>query len=116
MAALVAEVIAMPDGEPGTAVITSDGPGRVVVSTEAMSRQLLILAESYHPGWHIEIDGSEGRLMRVYGDFMGCLVDAGAHEVVFTFQPASLRTGILLSFLGLLSTPFFFLVLTLRRK
>jgi len=32
-------------------------------------------------------------VLRVYGDFMGCVVDAGQHEVQFRFLPRSFAIG-----------------------
>ena len=75
----------------GRAQITKDQPGNVSIRTWAPTRQLLILSESYHEGWQASVDGSRCEIVRVYGDFMGCVVAAGAHEVHFLFAPPSLR-------------------------
>jgi hypothetical protein len=37
----------------------------------------------------------------VYGDFLGCVVESGRHEVEFRFRPVSFRVGAWLSGLGL---------------
>ncbi len=84
----------------GEAVLTCDRPGDVRVSTEAGSRQLLVLAESCHEGWQASIDGRPCPVVRVYGDFMGCVVGPGRHAVEFRFRPWSLRAGAWLSALG----------------
>jgi hypothetical protein len=75
----------------GRAQITKDQPGNVSIRTWAPTRQLLILSESYHEGWQASVDGSRCEIVRVYGDFMGCVVAAGGHEVQFRFDPPSLR-------------------------
>jgi hypothetical protein len=95
--ALVARPVSLPappadgSGSPGRARITKDEPGNVWIRTEAPTRQLLVLSESYHEGWQASVDGSRCEIVRVYGDFMGCVVPAGAHEVHFRFDPPSLR-------------------------
>ena len=101
--ALVYEEIELPGGKPGKAKITVDRPGAITVATESESRQLLVLSESYHDGWRAAVDGNEVVALAVYGDFMGCVVEAGTHEVKFVFKPKSLRNGALLSALGLLT-------------
>ena len=76
---------------PGRARIRNDEPGNISIRTWAPTRQLLVLSESYHEGWQASVDGSPCEIVRVYGDFMGCVVVAGVHEVHFRFDPPSLR-------------------------
>jgi hypothetical protein len=99
--ALVAESVDLQDGPPGEATITRDAPGDVTIEVASSTRQLLVFAERFHEGWHVSIDGRPERIVRVYGDFMGCVVEAGAHEVRFVFRPASLHLGRRLSIAGL---------------
>ena len=92
----------IPGGEPGTAVLESDRPGRITIATDAPSRQFLILAESYHEGWHVRIDGQERPAVRVNGDFLGCVVARGRHRVEFRYRSTGFEHGAYLSGLGLL--------------
>jgi hypothetical protein len=98
--ALVSGPLELDGGPPGTATLVSDRPGRVSIAVEAPSRQLLVLAESFHPGWRVKVDGERRRVVAVYGDFLGCEVGAGRHQVEFFFEPSSLRRGAVLSALG----------------
>lgn len=95
--AIVPVPIALEPGPPGRASLVEDRPGRVLVATEAPARRLLVLAEKQQGGWSVAIDGRPADLVRVYGDFMGAVVEAGRHEVHFRFDPASLRIGRALS-------------------
>ena len=99
--ALVSEALELASEPAGMAVITSDRPGEIKVVTTADSRQLLVLSESYHEGWQVQVDGETRRILRVYGDFMGSVVEEGRHEVEFRFQPSSLHLGKWLATLGL---------------
>ena len=120
--ALVARPISLPappsDGSdsPGRARITKDEPGHVWVRTQAPTRQLLVLSESYHEGWQASVDGSRCEIVRVYGDFMGCVVPAGAHEVRFHFDPPSLRRAHRASSLALSLALVWFGVETFRAR
>jgi hypothetical protein len=91
--ALVDEPIELSDGWLGKVTILSDRPGRIELAAQAPTRQLLVLSESHHPGWHAEVDGAACPVIRVYADFMGCVVEAGRHSVTFRFEPDSVRIG-----------------------
>jgi hypothetical protein len=96
--ALVDTELGLPGGPPGSARILSDRPGSIVVATEAPSRQLLVVSESFFDGWKVSIDGGQRRpALRAYGDFFGCVVDVGSHRAVFTFDPFDLRVGMWIS-------------------
>jgi|RhiMetdeSRZDD1v2_1073273.scaffolds.fasta_scaffold51969_2 membrane protein YfhO len=113
--ALVAEPLNLAGGQPGAASIVSDRPGKIKLTTTATSRQLLVLSESYHEGWKATVDAHVCSVLRVYGDFMGCVVEAGVHDVEFSFEPLSLRFGGWLSALGL-SLTVLFLVISLSQS
>ena len=99
--ALVDQPVELPGGLPGKAIIQRDDPGDIQIETEAPSRQLLVLSESYHRGWSATVDGTPCEVLRAYGDFMGCVVGSGRHQVEFRFEPRSLSQGRRLSWLGL---------------
>ncbi|HEY2146286.1 MAG TPA: YfhO family protein, partial [Pirellulales bacterium] len=52
-------------------------------------------------GWRATADGEPLPVVRVNGDFMGCVVGPGKKEVEFRFSPASLRFGAAMSVFGL---------------
>ena len=91
--AIVPAPIPLEPGPPGRVSLVEDRPGRIGVATRAPGRRLLVLAEKYLDGWSVAIDGRPAELVRVYGDFMGAVVEPGRHEVRFRFDPASLRIG-----------------------
>jgi hypothetical protein len=99
--ALVDSPLALSAGPEGQARIVSDRPGRVRVAARCESRQLLSLSESGHTGWRATVDGAPADVVRVYGDFIGCVVPAGEHDVEFVFAPASYDIGLSLSLAGL---------------
>jgi len=98
---LVTHPIALPNSHPGTAKLTEDKPGRIRLNVAAPSQQILVVSETYHSGWKVRVDGQRVPLERVYGDFIGCVVEGGQHQVEFVFHPALLHWGRMLSLLGL---------------
>jgi hypothetical protein len=85
----------------GRAEIVVDQPGRLEVDIALSGRAILATTESYHQGWRGA--GSERALptLRLYGDYLGVLLEPGEYRVILTFSPASSRYGVLFSILGL---------------
>mgnify|MGYP001227065231 FL=1 len=99
--AAVDSPLSLPDSEPGQAQAIVDSPGRIEIETTAPARQLLATTESYDAGWLATLDGADVPVVRVNGDFLGCVVEAGTRHVRFEFRPRSLRMGGLISVFGL---------------
>ncbi|WP_254053261.1 YfhO family protein [Singulisphaera sp. GP187] len=99
--ALVGRDLPLPPATPGAADLVGDRPGKIDVMTTTESKQLLVLSETNHRGWRVKVDGKTQPILRVYGDFMGCVVPQGRHHVQFRFQSSSVRAGFWLSTLGL---------------
>ncbi len=79
-------------------------PERVVVEAESQTPGLLVLSDSYHPGWRATRDGEALRILRANGLYRAVRLPAGRHRVVFEYVPVSLRigTGVSLASLGVL--------------
>ena len=88
----------------GSVSILGDRPGSMALATRTAGRQLLVLTERFHRGWHAAQDGTDRETVRVYGDFLGCLVDPGEHRLTLTFAPASARYGVAATFAGVALT------------
>ena len=111
-AALVEQPIDGLSGPPGAVRVLEDSPGRIVVETTASGRQLLTLTERFDAGWELaddvaahgaEVIGSPAtQPIRVYGDFLGAVVESGTHRITFRFRPRSFRYGLISSAVGLL--------------
>jgi hypothetical protein len=99
--ALVARPIDVEDGDSGTAAMTRERPGELHLRVAVPGRRLLVIADSYDPNWRLTIDGAPATVERVNGDFLGCVVEGGEHDVAFVFRPACIGRGRLLSLAGL---------------
>jgi hypothetical protein len=84
--------------------VLEDRPGSIVLDTAAASTQLLVLTERFHGGWRAAQDDRDRETTRVYGDYLGCVVEPGRHRVRLTFAPDSARYGLRTSLAGVLLT------------
>jgi hypothetical protein len=64
---------------------------------------LLVLADTYYPGWQAAIDEKNTPIYRVNMMNRGVLVPPGVHTVTFRYQSKVVQRGILLSIFGFLS-------------
>jgi hypothetical protein len=86
----------------GTARITAYGPQHVSIDVEAESSSLLLLTDSYYPGWTATIDGEDATTYPADVAFRGVFVPAGQHRVEFSYDPRSFRSGVAIAILGCL--------------
>ena len=63
---------------------------------------VVILSDSYYPGWQATVDGEPARIYAANHLFRGVEVGAGVHEVRFIYRPSSIRIGAGLSFVGVI--------------
>lgn len=88
--------------EDARAVVLREHAEELVVHVEAPQDGILVVADSYDPGWHAYVDDHSVPLMLVNGLFRGVLVPAGTHTVTLTYAPLSISLGLLVSGGGLL--------------
>ncbi len=58
---------------------------------------LLVLTDTYYPGWKAEIDGKEHPVMPADHAFRCVCVPRGSRKVVFSFEPPEVKVGIAVS-------------------
>jgi hypothetical protein len=86
-------------GRPAT--IVEDGETVVEVEAQLERPGLVVLADSYYPGWRATVDGVDAPIMATNHLFRGVVVPAGAHRVRFSYEPTSVRIGAIISLGGL---------------
>jgi hypothetical protein len=77
----------------GTARIASYLPERVEVVAQLHSAGLVVLADTYYPGWQASVDGTPAAIVRANYFVRGVYVDAGEHHIVLRYAPLSYRVG-----------------------
>ncbi|MEI6647315.1 MAG: YfhO family protein [bacterium] len=82
--------------------ITIDRPNQVALETHSQQGGLLVLADTYYPGWKATINGMETPILRVNLMHRGVLVPPGKQTITFRYQSWTVRWGIILSLTGFL--------------
>ena len=82
--------------------VVSHEPQRVELSAVLNHPGLVILADTYYPGWRLTIDGTPAPIFRANRLMRGAAVPAGKHTLVYTFEPLSFRIGAVISIAGAL--------------
>jgi hypothetical protein len=91
---------AQPAGAQDRAEIVEYTPERVRIRTQSAQPALLVLSDSFYPGWSATVDGRPASIKAVNGLFRGVVAPAGVHEVVFTYEPTGWRLGLGLAMVG----------------
>ena len=75
-------------------------PNYVKIDAKMNCRGMVILSDSWFPGWRATVDGKEAKIEKAYGFLRGVVVDPGAHVVEMRYRPLSVYIGGALSLLA----------------
>ena len=75
-------------------------PDRLRILTESDAPALLVVTDTWYPGWRASVDGRPATLWRADHAFRAVTVPAGRHEVELRFVPRSVLAGALVSALS----------------
>ncbi|HLH30515.1 MAG TPA: YfhO family protein, partial [Terriglobia bacterium] len=88
----------------------SSGINGMTLRCTSPERSVLILSQTYYPGWVAEIDGQRTEVFRADITLTGISVPAGVHIVRVAFRPPSFTLGTILTIVSTL-----FVVVLVRR-
>jgi hypothetical protein len=83
------------------ASVTSRSDTEVTVSVNALKPGRLVLLDTYYPGWKATVDGRSAHIEAADAAFRSVAVAAGRHTVRFSYRPASVLWGGIVSLLAL---------------
>ncbi len=87
----------------GRATFNYYKPGDISLNVTSNKPSLLILTDSIYPGWRATVDGANVEIFQADINFRGVMILEGEHIVRFSYEPRSLKVGIIFSIIGLLS-------------
>ena len=98
------------------AKITAYQNQSVAIRASLNSPGVLVLADSFYPGWKAYVDGKEEPIFRANLFFRGVLLSPGEHVVEFRYEPRSFRIGRVVSLTTLFGLMLVSLILYLRGR
>jgi hypothetical protein len=84
-----------------TVTIEKYGGNEVCLKASMAGRGLLVLADSFYPGWRAEVDGVRTPVLKANLCQRAVFVPEGSHRVRFVFRPISYSVGLALSILSI---------------
>jgi hypothetical protein len=89
-----------PGAEAGTVELLEEGYNHWSVRVDLPAPGVLVTADPWYPGWTVEVDGETRRLLRANYAQRAVALEAGTHEVEFSYAAHSYVTGKRLAGLG----------------
>ena len=68
-------------------------PNDVTIRAAMNCRGMVILTDSWFPGWNATVDGHAAQIEKAYGAFRGVIVEAGDHTIEMHYRPWSVYLG-----------------------
>ncbi len=90
----LAALAASPDSDGSSVEITRYSDNRVDLLARMQNPGLLVLSDTYYPGWKAYVDGKEVPVYPTDLALRSVFVPAGEHEVKFVFSPGSFKLGL----------------------
>jgi hypothetical protein len=82
---------------PGQAAIVKQTNNTMHIQATLDRPGLLVVSESYAPGWQAYVDGQPAPIVPTDIFLRGVYLDAGTHEITFTYAPRSFTIGAAIS-------------------
>ncbi len=68
-------------------------PNRLRITATLKCRGMVVLTDTWFPGWRAAVDGKTARIYEVYGGVRGVMVDQGSHLIEMKYRPLSVYLG-----------------------
>jgi hypothetical protein len=81
----------------GRLQVLQDEDGKIIVETQTDGRMLLVLADSFYPGWQAFVDDRPTEIYPANINQRAIFLPAGKHRVHFVYAPSSVQIGLLVS-------------------
>lgn len=73
----------------------------VLINVSTKQNGLLVLSDNYYPGWKALIDGQKTPIYRANYSFRAIEIAKGNHEILFSYEPDSIKIGFLVTVFSL---------------
>ena len=97
------ELADAPESDRSQVTITQYEDNRVELEARMENAGLVLLTDTYYPGWKVYVDGERAKLYPADYLFRGVFVSEGEHKIEFVYDPASFKLGVAIASVALLS-------------
>jgi hypothetical protein len=87
-------------GSPDVVELQEHAPNYVRIQARMACQGMVVLSDTFFPGWHAAIDGRSAQIYEVNEAMRGVVVPAGDHTLTFQYRPFSVIGGFLLTLMG----------------
>jgi hypothetical protein len=108
--------IGMNNDAQGDAELIGYTPTSIKIRSKLARRGVLVLADSFYPGWRAYVNGKETAVLRANLFFRGVFLEPGDHWVEFHFQPRSFLLGGFVSIVTLSGIAIWFAFVALKKR
>ena len=77
-------------------------PSRISFRVAVECESMLVLSDTYYPGWTVKVDGRPAEIREVNLALRGVVISRGVHDIAFRYGPRSVIAGAWLTFAGLI--------------
>lgn len=115
-AVILEKEIALPKQIPpqqGQIRIISDQDTKVEIESDLQNDGLVVLTDSFYPGWTATIDGNPTEIFATNINSRSTIVPKGTHKIIYSYNPRNLKLALYLSLSGHFAI---FLLLLLSQK
>jgi Bacterial membrane protein YfhO len=89
-------------GDVGEVLALASEPERVVLRVRATAQAVVVLNDAFYSGWQASVDGASAPILAANHVVRAVAVEAGTHDVIFTYRTPGLRAAALVTLLFLL--------------
>jgi uncharacterized membrane protein YfhO len=90
------------EGKERRVEFVSETNNHLVLQATSEEDSLLVLSDTYYPGWRAFVDGKKTKIYRADYTFRAIPISAGRHRVEFVYDPLSFKLGALFTILGII--------------
>lgn len=87
-------------GEDSVALRLPYRANRVEIDAKLACRGMVVLSDTYFPGWRATVDGQPAEILEVDGALRGVVVEGGAHRLQMVYRPGTAYWGAGLALVG----------------
>jgi hypothetical protein len=86
----------------------SESNNRLKLLVRMKEKGLLVLSDTYFPGWKVFVNGKKEKIYRANYTFRAIPLEAGEYDIQFIYDPITFKIGALISFLTLVGIIIYF--------